>query len=89
MTIYTPDLDDSKVKSSLEKYLKVITQSKGTIDSQDIWGRRRLAYEINKKREGVYAVIEFTATSDATKELERQLGLSEDIMRIKILRKDK
>ncbi|MBG0717898.1 30S ribosomal protein S6, partial [Microbacterium sp. 2C] len=50
------------------------------------WGKRRLAYEIQKKNEGIYAVVNFTATSEATQELDRQLKLNEQIMRTKVLR---
>jgi small subunit ribosomal protein S6 len=51
-----------------------------------MWGKRRLAYEIQKKSEGIYAVVNFTATPAATAELERQLRLSEAVMRTKVLR---
>ncbi|WP_436445597.1 30S ribosomal protein S6, partial [Enterococcus faecium] len=63
-----------------------ITNDGGTIEKVDVWGRRRLAYEIKKKNEGIYAVVDFTATSEATQELDRQLKLSEQIMRTKVLR---
>jgi small subunit ribosomal protein S6 len=51
-----------------------------------VWGRRRLAYEIQKKNEGIYVVVNFTASSEATQELDRQLKLSELVMRTKVLR---
>ncbi|MCR2762769.1 30S ribosomal protein S6 [Microbacterium sp. zg.B48] len=86
MVIFQPEIDERMVAPSLDKFLKVITADGGSIDNVDIWGRRRLAYEIQKKTEGVYAVVSFTATSAATQELDRQLGLSEQIMRTKVLR---
>lgn len=86
MVILDPEIDERQVAPNLDKFLKVITNDGGTIDKVDIWGRRRLAYEIQKKTEGVYAVVNFTATSDATQELDRQLKLSEQIMRTKVLR---
>ncbi len=86
MVILTPEIDERTVAPSLDKFLKVITNDGGTIDKVDIWGKRRLAYEIQKKTEGIYAVVNFTATSAATQELDRQLGLSEQIMRTKVLR---
>ena len=55
-------------------------------ENVDIWGRRRLAYEINKKAEGIYAVVNFTAAPASTTELDRQLKLSEAVMRTKVLR---
>jgi small subunit ribosomal protein S6 len=64
----------------------VIRTAKGTIDSVSIWGRRRLAYEIKKQTEGIYAVINMTAPSEAVIELDRQLNISEAVMRTKVLR---
>ena len=86
MVILDPEIDERQVGPNLDKFLKVITNDGGSIDNVDIWGRRRLAYEIQKKTEGIYAVVSFTATSDTTKELDRQLNLSEQIMRTKVLR---
>lgn len=86
MVILTPELDERQVAPNLDKFLKVITNDGGSIDNVDVWGRRRLAYEIQKKSEGIYAVVNFTATSEATQELDRQLNLSELVMRTKVLR---
>ena len=86
MVIIQPEVDERQVPAYLDKYLKVITDAKGTIENVDIWGKRKFAYEIQKKTEGTYAVVDFTATSDATHELDRQLGLADDVMRTKILR---
>jgi|SRR5690606_29630340 len=86
MVILTPEIDERQVAPTLDKFLKVITDADGSIDKVDIWGKRRLAYEIQKKSEGIYAVVNFTATSEATQELDRQLKLNEQIMRTKILR---
>jgi len=86
MAILQPEIDERQVPAILDKFLKVITDADGTIDNVDIWGKRRLAYEIQKKNEGIYAVVNFTATSEATVELDRQLKLNEQIMRTKVLR---
>ncbi len=86
MVILDPEIDERTVAPSLDKFLNVIRNDGGTIDNVDVWGRRRLAYEINKKSEGIYAVVNFTASSDATVELDRQLKLSEAVMRTKVLR---
>ena len=86
MVILDPEIDERTVAPSLDKFLNVIRNDGGTIDNIDIWGRRRLAYEIQKKSEGIYAVVNFTATSDATVELDRQLKLSEAVLRTKVLR---
>jgi len=86
MVILDPEIDERTVAPSLDKFLNVVRNDGGTIDNIDIWGRRRLAYEINKKSEGIYAVVQLTATGDTTKELDRQLKLSEAVMRTKVLR---
>ncbi|MFE5408240.1 30S ribosomal protein S6 [Microbacterium sp. NPDC056569] len=86
MVILNPEIDERQVGANLDKFLKVITTDGGTIENIDIWGKRRLAYEIQKKTEGIYAVVNFTATAATTQELDRQLNLSEQIMRTKVLR---
>ena len=86
MVILDPEVDERTVAPSLDKFLNVIRNDGGTIDKIDIWGRRRLAYEIDKKTEGIYAVVNFTAEAATTDELDRQLGLSEAVMRTKVLR---
>jgi small subunit ribosomal protein S6 len=86
MVILDPELEDRTVAPSLDKFLTVITKDKGTVDNVDIWGRRRLAFEIKKKAEGIYAVVNFTAEPATAKELDRQLGLNESVMRTKLLR---
>lgn len=86
MVILDPEIDERTVAPSLDKFLNVIRNSGGSVDNVDIWGRRRLAYEIKKKSEGIYAVVNLTSTSEAAKELDRQLGLSEAVLRTKVLR---
>ncbi|KQZ11446.1 30S ribosomal protein S6 [Agromyces fucosus] len=86
MVILDPEIDERTVAPSLDKFLNVIRNDGGSVDKVDIWGRRRLAYEINKKNEGIYAVVDFTAESKTTDELDRQLNLSEAVMRTKVLR---
>nr|WP_202129539.1 30S ribosomal protein S6 [Rathayibacter rathayi] len=86
MVILDPEIDERTVAPSLDKFLNVIRTDGGSVDKVDVWGRRRLAYEINKKSEGIYAVVDFTSTSAAANELDRQLKLSEAVMRTKVLR---
>lgn len=86
MVIIDPEVEERSVEPSLQKFLSVITNDGGTIEKVDIWGRRRLAYDIKKKSEGIYAVVNFTATPDTAKELDRLLSLNETIMRTKITR---
>ena len=86
MVILDPSIDERTVAPSLDRFLGVIRADGGTVDNVDIWGRRRLAYEIDKHTEGIYAVVNLTATAAATQELDRQLGLSEAVLRTKVLR---
>ena len=86
MVIIDPEVEERTVEPTLQKFLNVITNDGGTIEKVDIWGRRRLAYEIQKKTEGIYAVVNFTAEPATSKELDRQLSLNETIMRTKITR---
>ena len=86
MVIFDPSYDEKSITSGLTNYLKVITNGGGTVDNVDIWGRRRLAYEIKKNNEGIYAVVNMTATSAAVVELDRQLKLSESVLRTKVLK---
>ena len=86
MVIIDPEVEERTVEPTLQKFLSVITNDGGTIEKVDIWGRRRLAYEIQKKSEGIYAVVNFTSEPATAKELDRQLSLNETIMRTKITR---
>lgn len=86
MVILDPSLEERTVEPSLDKYLNVIRKDGGTVDSVEIWGRRRLAYEIQKNAEGIYAVINLNAEPDTVKEFNRQLGLNESVLRTKVLR---
>jgi len=86
MIILDPELEERTVQPSLDQFLNVITTSGGTVDKVDIWGRRRLAYSIDKKFDGIYAVVNLTSEPVAVRELDRQLNLNEAILRTKILR---
>ena len=88
MVIIDPDVDDRQVNGLLEKPLASFTKAGGTVDNLEVWGRRRLAYDIRKKSEGIYAVINVTADPAVVKELDRQFTLNEQIMRTKVIRPD-
>ena len=88
MVILDPELDDRQVGPTMEKFLGVVKTDGGTVDNLDVWGRRRLAYPIKKKDEGSYVVTLFTSEPATAKELDRQLGLSELVMRTKLQRAD-
>ena len=86
MVILDPDLEERTVAPSLDRFLNVVRQGGGTVDNVDIWGRRRLAYEIDKKVEGIYAVVDMNADPATAKELDRQLNLNESVLRTKLIR---
>ncbi|MBX7555732.1 30S ribosomal protein S6, partial [Streptomyces sp. tea 10] len=79
MVILNPEVEERAVEPTLKKFLEVVTKENGTVDKLDIWGRRRLAYEIQKKSEGIYAVVNFTAEPQTAKELDRVLSLNEAV----------
>ena len=86
MVILDPSLVERTVAPSLDQYLNVIRTAGGSVEKLDVWGRRRLSFEINKKAEGIYAVVDLQATPEAVAELDRQLRLNESILRTKVIR---
>ena len=88
MVILDPTLDERTVAPSLDTFLNVIRTSGGNVEKVDVWGKRRLAFEINKHAEGIYAVLDVNADPDAVKELDRQLSLQESVLRTKVMRRD-
>ena len=88
MVILDPELDERTVAPSLDTFLNVVRQDGGTVESLDVWGRRRLAYEVKKNAEGIYTVISLNAEPATVKEFDRQLSLNESILRTKVMRPD-
>ncbi|MGQ0844116.1 MAG: 30S ribosomal protein S6 [Sporichthyaceae bacterium] len=88
MVILDPDLDERTIAPSLEQFLTVVRTGGGTVDKVDVWGKRRLAYEIRKKPDGFYAVIDLNAEPATMAELDRQLNLNEAVLRTKVMRPD-
>ncbi|HEY3923961.1 MAG TPA: 30S ribosomal protein S6 [Acidothermaceae bacterium] len=89
MVLLDPDVEEKTVAPSLDQFLGVVRQDGGTVDKVDVWGRRRLAYEIAKKTEAIYAVIDIVAEPASVKELDRQLNLNETVLRTKLMRPEK
>lgn len=85
MVILDPDLEERTVQPSLEAFLNVVRNDGGTVDEVEIWGRRRLAYPINKRHEGIYVLLQVSASPAAVAELDRQLNLNEAVLRTKVL----
>jgi len=86
MVILDPDLEERTIAPSLDTFLNVVRNGGGAVQKVDVWGRRRLSFEIDKKAEGIYAVIDLTAEPATMKELDRQLNLNESILRTKVMR---
>jgi small subunit ribosomal protein S6 len=88
MVILDPDLEERTVAPSIDQFLAVVRTGGGTVEKVDVWGRRRLAFEIKKRSEGIYAVVDLQAEPDTVKELDRQLNLNEAVLRTKVIRPD-
>jgi small subunit ribosomal protein S6 len=88
MVILDPTLEERTIQPSLDAFLSVVKKDGGTVEKVDVWGRRRMAYEINKHAEGIYAVVDLKANPAAVQELDRQLNLNESVLRTKVLRPD-
>lgn len=86
MVILDPDLEERAVSPSLDNFLGVVRRDGGNVENVDIWGRRRLAYEIGKRVEGIYAVVDLRAEAQTVAELDRQLNLSDSVLRTKVIR---
>jgi small subunit ribosomal protein S6 len=88
VVILDPQLEERTVAPSLDAFLNVVKNDGGTVGKVDIWGRRRLAYEINKHGDGIYAILDINCTPAAVAELDRQLSLNESVLRTKVMRLD-
>ena len=86
MVLLDPDVEERTVAPSLDQFLGVVRQGGGSVEKVDVWGRRRLAYEIDHKVEGIYAILDVTAEPAAVSELDRQLNLNESVLRTKLMR---
>lgn len=87
MFIINPTLEEEKREVAIEK-IKAVIAADGEVEKVDAWGMRKLAYPIEKKNEGYYVVIEFSASPELPKELDRRLRISDDVMRHIIINKD-
>ena len=79
--IIHPDLDETAFKALIEKVSGWVTEAAGSVDKVDVWGRRRMAYYINKQREGQYVLLHLSMDPSATASLERNLRFQESVMR--------
>ena len=88
MVILDPSIDERTVAPQMEKYLEQVTANGGSVEKVDVWGKRRLAYDILKRSEGIYVVINMTTTPEIALEINRLMTLNESILRTKLLRPD-
>lgn len=88
-TIFVIDASktDEEIEAVVEKF-KALIESKATLESVDVWGKRKLAYEINDRTEGYYVLVEFAAKPEFPKELERNYGIDENILRSIVVKKE-
>ena len=86
MLIVNPNAEDDRQKEIVDRLRSEVEKAKGTIVGVDEWGRRKMAYEIKKETEGVYFVITFMATPPTLAEVERVLGITDEVIRFKTLR---
>ncbi|KAF0193930.1 MAG: small subunit ribosomal protein S6 [Bacillota bacterium] len=88
MFILNIGLSKEQLPEKVERFTNVITSNGGQVDKFSEWGKRRLAYEVNKQREGYYFLVNFSAEPTVVKELERIFRISEDVVRYLIVRLD-
>ena len=81
MYILRPRLEEEALGAAVERFKSVVEEQGGTVDRVDRWGKRRLAYEIAKEKEGYYVVMRFSAEPPAVKELDRLFKISGDVLR--------
>ena len=86
MIVFDTTVDAQAIQLSLDHALEVIKTHGGTPGAIDRWGKRPLAYEINKRKEGYYVVVQFTGEPGTRDELDRILGLADEVIRFKIVR---
>ena len=86
--VVAPDVDDAGVAALHARVESVVTEGGGQIDKTDNWGRRRLAYEIDRHREGTYVLELFTGSGEIVGELDRRLKVADNVLRHLIVRVD-
>ncbi|MCR4962682.1 MAG: 30S ribosomal protein S6 [Firmicutes bacterium] len=86
MYIIKPSFEDEKYAAIIDKYNALIQSNGGEVLKVEPWGKRRLAYEIDKLREGYYVLLQMMASPELPKELERNFKIADEIMRFLITR---
>lgn len=86
MYVLRPDLDEEQVNAAVEKFSEIITNNGGEVNKVEQWGKRRLAYEVQKLREGFYVLCNFAGDTELPKELERNFKISDQVIRFLVIR---
>jgi small subunit ribosomal protein S6 len=86
MVILDAGLEEDAIRAIVDRATRLITSGGGTVDRVDRWGKRRFAYEVHHRSEGYYVLIQATAEAGALTELDRMLGLADDVIRHKVIR---
>ena len=86
MIITRGNLDEPSVQANIDRFTKLISDQGGTVEKVDHWGKRQFAYEIDHMTEGYYTVVDFQSAQNGLVELERQLGIADEVVRHKVVR---
>ena len=86
MTIFVGETDEADVNRILDQGVKLINAGNGRVAKTDRWGKRRFAYEINHKWEGIYVVLEITTEASNLDDVERMLRIADEVVRHKLIR---
>ena len=86
--IMRQDLSNTQAEALIEEFSSVLSENGGSVVENEYWGVKTMAYKVNKNRKGHYAFLKTDAPSDAVKEMERLMGLHEDVMRLLTIRVD-
>lgn len=89
MYVIKPDLEEEKVQEVIDKFNNLIAENGGEVVTAEKWGKRRLAYEINDYREGLYILVNFKGEAGTAQEIDRVMKITDDILRFMILTKEK
>jgi len=88
LIILDPNLSEDDRGAVIKRISDLVTDGGGTLDNIDEWGKRKLAYEIDKKSEGEYLLVEFHADPSAIGEIDRVLGIADSVVRFTIVKRD-
>jgi len=88
MTIFRPEMAETDVRTEVERVSGALTERGAEITTSDFWGKRRFAYEIDHLTEGYYSVLQFKAEPEALTDVDRALGLSDQVIRHKFIRSE-